>query len=224
MVKGNAGGYYYTPFPSPYTLDGVDSDADEEDDEPDEMIRAKDHKWFLAPLVECERAVGGSTIVRRSLASVAGEGGARCDSSDLSARKLSRRSLGRRPRFKLFHMEDDMEERTTHQEKNEGLLSVLLGGDGGAVAEACGEVKRFTRGARCGVEDGRICGLSRESWPLSPVDTLSKTEDSDSTVQSPLPRHIDITATCWRGRDYARYNSYLQWRASPSFNDFKQMT
>jgi hypothetical protein len=117
-----------------------------------------------------------------------------------------------------------MEDKTTHQEKNQGLLSVLLGGDGGAVAEACGEDERVTRGTRRRVQDSRICGLSREEWPLSPVDTSLRLEDSNPTPRSPLSRHIDITSTCWRGRDYARYQCDLQCRASPSFYDFKQMT
>ena len=226
QIKGNAGGYYYyTPFPSPYTLDGVDSDADEEEDQPDEMIRAKDHKWFLAPRVECERAVGGSTIVRRSSgASVSVSPEGRGSSVELGARKLSRRSMGRRPRFKLFHMEDDIEDKTTHQEKNEGSLSVLLGGDGGTVAEACGESERPVRAARRGVQDSRMCGLSRGDWPLCSVDASPQTHDSDSTPRSPLSRHIDITSICWRGRDYARYERYLQCRASPSFRAFMQMT
>jgi hypothetical protein len=247
VVRGTGGGYYYTPFPSPFLSNGTeyddrdDEDDDDDDDEPDEMIRAKDHKWFLAPLVQCERAVGGSTIVRRSSAEVEVEdgAGARCDVDVTKARKLERRMPGRRPRFKLFHMEDDMEDKTLHQEKNEGLLRELLADDGAgpegaataaaAKVMACagGEVGEVARAGRRGARrDGRACGLSRGEWPLWPVDRIARTTDSKDVQQPPpLSRYIHPSSpTCWRGRDHARYHSYLECRASPSFRAFMQMT
>ena len=206
---------YDTPLPSPYSPSDLD---DDEDDEADDALRVKTQKWFLAP-PRLERAASGSTIVRQA-------GG----STDEAVCAVTRRNRPRRttcrPRFKLFPLEDDVDETTEHQQHNQEILARLWREPESKAtseltdARACGGPKRDA-------SHRMTRGLDAHEWPLrgsNEEDSEFAVLESHAVSSMPLSKHLQGDTVCWRGKHAARYNAMAGYRREDAFHSFKIMT
>lgn len=199
----------YTPLPSPYA--SSDTDDDEEDDEADDALRAKSQKWFLAP-PRLERASSGSTIVRQLTVAV----------DETATRRVKPKRTTGRPRFKLFHMEDDKEERTEHMDDNREVLERLFEGPG--TRSSTSELTEHRRNKREATRHELRHAIDAADWPLRDEVVDIGHRQIDETSMGPLSKHVDRGTVCWRGKHTARYNAMVGYRDANVFQAFKDMS